>query len=107
MKRKFEITDASTGAAFQVRVVMRSGKTEIAGMQQDESVLKVRLTAGPDHEAVKKQLIELLAQTLEVSTTQIELVTGGEAKDKFIVIVDQLNPNTLADKLAAFVRDED
>lgn len=106
MKRKFEITDASGGAAFQVRVVTRSSKTEIVGLQ-DETILKVRLTAGPDPEPVKAQLIDLLAVALEVNASQIELVSGAESRDKFIVIVDELQPDVLAEKLALYTQTDD
>lgn len=100
MKRKFEITNASGGAAFTVRVVTRASSTEVAGMQ-DDGVLKIRLTAAPNEDA-NQQLVQFLAETLGVSPKQIEIVAGASARDKLISI-DGISPDILEEKLLSVI----
>ncbi|MBK9123902.1 MAG: hypothetical protein IPM16_12410 [Chloroflexi bacterium] len=45
MERKFEITSATRGAAFTVRVMTRSDYTGMAGLMEDDSTLRVKLVA--------------------------------------------------------------
>lgn len=84
--RKFEITDARSGAALGVRVVTRSNLTEIAG-KTEEGTLKVRLQASSagDPEA-NRELIEFLAAQLGVPVNKIEIVAGAENRDKILSI---------------------
>lgn len=105
MKRKFEITDASGGAAFNVRVVTRTARTEIAGIQEN-GVLKVRLTSAPDDPGINSELIDLLANMLEVDKGQIEIVAGEHSRDK-IISVDAISPAYLEEKITALVSDSE
>ncbi len=84
--RKFEITDARGGAAFAVRVVTRAAATEIVGTQED-GALKVRLVASPAGDpAANEELINLLAQKLEVDKKRIEIVAGAGSREKMISV---------------------
>ena len=84
--RKFEITDAKSGAAFPVRVTTRATEAEIVGID-DESILRVRLVACPAGDpAANKELIGLLAEFLEVEADKIEIVAGEEGREKLISI---------------------
>ncbi len=84
--RKFEITDARGGAALNVRVVTQADKTEIVGVQED-GALKVRLMASPaGSPAANKELIELLAASLGVTTDNIEIVAGANGREKIVSI---------------------
>jgi uncharacterized protein (TIGR00251 family) len=85
MTRKFEITSATRGAAFTVRVVTRAQKTEIAGVQ-DDGMLKIRLTAAPTDGQSNAQLIQFLADRLGVETSQVEIIGGLNNRDKMIVV---------------------
>jgi len=96
MKRKFEITDASGGAAFNVRVVTRAAQAEVAGIQ-DDGVLKVRLTSAPE-EGANEELIVLLAQVLEVDKDALEIVAGEKGRDK-LISVDGIAPEVLEERL--------
>lgn len=104
MKRKFEITDASGGAAFNVRVVTRTARTEVVGIQ-DDGILKVRLTAAPDDPTVNDELVELLASTLDIDAKQIEIVAGLNSRDK-IVSVDGITPEYLESMITNIVDEE-
>lgn len=84
--RKFEITGATGGAAFAVRVVTRSASTEIVGTQED-GALKIRLVASPAGDpSANEELINFLAQKLEVDKKRIEIVVGAESRDKMISV---------------------
>jgi uncharacterized protein (TIGR00251 family) len=84
--RKFEITDAKSGAAFPVRVTTRATEGEIVGVD-DDKILRVRLVASPagDPEA-NKELIGLLSSFLDVEAGKIEIVAGEEGREKLISI---------------------
>ncbi|MEO0564893.1 MAG: DUF167 domain-containing protein [Chloroflexota bacterium] len=84
--RKFEITDAKSGAAFPVRVTTRATESEIVGVD-DENILRVRLVASPAGDpAANKELIDLLSSFLEVEEGNIEIVAGEEGREKLISI---------------------
>ncbi len=96
--RKFEIKDAVGGAAFTVRVVTRAARIEIAGVQ-DDGALKIRLTASPSDGNVNEQLIEFLAERLQVPPEAIEIVAGLNSREK-LISVDGIDPLVLEQRLA-------
>jgi uncharacterized protein YggU (UPF0235/DUF167 family) len=84
--RKFEITDARGGAAFAVRVVTRAETSEIVGVEEN-GALKVRLKASSAGEAAANdEMMGLLADFLQVTREQIEIVAGVGGRDKMISI---------------------
>ncbi|MCA9902253.1 MAG: DUF167 domain-containing protein [Anaerolineae bacterium] len=86
MKRKFEITDARGGTAIPVRVVTKAEASGLAGIQ-DDGVLKVRLVSSPaGSQEANDELIDLLANTLEIPRTKIEIVAGETAREKIVSI---------------------
>ncbi|MBI5961077.1 MAG: DUF167 domain-containing protein [Chloroflexi bacterium] len=85
MPREFKITDAQHGAAFAVRVVTRADNVELAGLQEDGS-LKIRLTESTSEGRANVQLLEFLAQVLEVEPNQIEIVAGLDKPNKIISV---------------------
>ncbi len=105
MKRKFEITDASGGAAFTVRVVTRTRRNEIVGIQ-DDGILKVRLTASPEEDDVNQELIQLLSDVLAVNLNQIEIVAGQNVRDK-LVSVDGITTAYLEERLTELATSDD
>ncbi len=98
MPRRFEITDAQHGAAFTVRVVTRADKKEVVGVQDDGS-LKIRLTESPAGGAANAQLLQFLAEILEVDPIQIEIVAGADKPNK-IISVKNVTPGWVEEHLA-------
>jgi uncharacterized protein YggU (UPF0235/DUF167 family) len=89
MDRKFEITDATGGSAFTVRVVTRSNVTELAGWQEDGAlrVLKVRLQAeAAGTPEANTELLGFLAAYLEVDNSRLQIVAGETRVDKLISV---------------------
>ncbi len=84
--RKFEITDAKGGAAFTVRVITRAEETEVVGLQ-DDGILKIRLKAASAGEpSANSELIEFLAEKLQVDKSKIEIVAGVTGRDKLVSV---------------------
>lgn len=84
--RPFKITDATSGAAFTVRVVTRCAQTEAVGVQEDGS-LRVRLVAqsAGDPEA-NTELVNFLSRELGVGLDKIEIVAGEKERDKLVSV---------------------
>lgn len=98
--RNFEITGAKGGVAFGVRVVTRSANTELGGMQ-DDGILKVRLKASPAGDpAANKELVDFLAEQLNVPVEKIEIV-GGSDKSEKLVSVEGVTPDYVESRLAS------
>lgn len=102
---KFEIKKAVGGAAFTVRIVTRTRKTEIASVL-DDGVIKVRLAVPPEEGKVNPELIRLLAETLEVEESKIEIVAGMDKRDK-LISVDGITTEYLEERLATVVGKSD
>jgi uncharacterized protein YggU (UPF0235/DUF167 family) len=96
---KFNITDASSGAAFTVKVVTRAEETELAGIEADGS-LKIRLQAASNDDGANEELISFLAHILNVDQNQIEIVAGGSKRTK-LISVEGISPEQLENLLDA------
>lgn len=71
----------SDGAVtFAVRVIPRSSRNELVGMQGD--ALKVKLTAPPVEGAANAALIAFLAKRLGVRKSAVSIVAGERNRDK-------------------------
>lgn len=104
--RKFEIKDATGGAAFTVRCVTRAVRTAAVGVQEDGS-LKVRLMASPaGSDEANQELITFLALTLGVDANTIEIVAGHEGREK-LISVEGVTTRHVEEKLAAAAQEAD
>ena len=79
------IDDAPDGAILSIRVIPRAGKTQVAGVRHDS--LLVRLAASPVDGMANRQLIDLLARTLGISKTQVEIVAGLNSREKRVKVI--------------------
>jgi uncharacterized protein len=84
--RKFHIHDPKAGAAITVRVTPRAGRTAISGILEDGTV-KIRLAAAPVGGSANDALIKYLADVLQVSENQIEIISGHTGRNKLIGII--------------------
>lgn len=94
--REFKITAAESGAAFPVRVIPRASRNEIEGVTGN--ALKVRVTAPPVEGAANDALIELLAETLKIRKSQVEIVAGQSSQQKMVSITG-LKPSEVDERL--------
>jgi len=86
LDRKFQITDARSGAALPVRVVTQAARAELVGIQ-DDGLIRIRLTArNAADPAANQELIGLLAELLGVQPDRMAVVGGEQGRDKIISI---------------------
>ena len=78
------VTETAQGFTFNVRVVPRASRSEIAG--EFDGALRVRLAAPPVDGAANRQLIKLLAKELKVPQNAVEIVAGSASKSKTVRI---------------------
>lgn len=82
---KLNITKAEEGAAFAVHVVPRSIRNEVAGKHGD--ALKIRLTSTSATGIANDQLLDFLAQKLDIERKKVEIAAGNNSIEKIVVVV--------------------
>jgi len=82
---EFKITKAEEGAAFAVHVVPQSAENEVVGKHGD--ALKIRLTAKSASGIANDDLLDFLAEQLEIDRKNIEIAAGQSSAEKMIVVV--------------------
>ena len=77
-----KIAAAGGGVTFAVRVILRSSRNEVAGVQGD--ALKVKLTAPPVEGAANAALVEFLAEQLGVRKSAVSILSGDKSRHKMV-----------------------
>ncbi len=95
---ELNITDASRGAAFTIKIVPKATKTEIVGIQEDGTI-KIRLTSPPVDDQANRELVSFLADFLKVDAADIEIVAGAEGRKKLVSVL-----NVRADDIDRLIR---
>lgn len=85
--RQFHLHDGKKGSALAVRVTPRSRRNEIVEILNDGTV-RVRLTASTDDIKINQELVNFLAEVLEVPRGRVDIVAGVSGKDKLVSILD-------------------
>lgn len=67
-----------------VKVIPNAGRNQVVGWEN--GVLKVRIVAIPEKGKANRELINYLAEVLNISKAQIELVSGETKRIKRFVI---------------------
>lgn len=70
------------GITFNVKVIPRAKRNEIAGAQGD--AVKIRLNAPPVQGRANEALLKYLAGVLKVPRAQIEIVRGETSQHKVV-----------------------
>ncbi|GAB6186607.1 DUF167 domain-containing protein [Thermopirellula anaerolimosa] len=84
------------GLVLRVRVHPSARRNEVRGVHGDE--LSIAVTQAPEKGKANKAVVELLAKTLSVKRSQVELVSGATASSKRLV-VRGLNENEWKERL--------
>lgn len=82
------IKDKDGGIIFHIHVIPRSGKSDIAGVQND--ALKIKIASAPVDGQANAECIRFLADILGVRKNQVTITSGHKSKKKTIA-VDDLN----------------
>lgn len=72
------------GVVFHIRVLPRSSRCELAGVQND--ALKLKITAPPVEGQANEECIRLLADKLGVRKGQVQITGGHKSKNKTIAV---------------------
>jgi uncharacterized protein len=76
----WSISEAPGSVTFAVRVVPRSSRNQIVGVEG--GALKIKLTAPPVEGAANAALIEFLAEWLGIRRNGVSIVSGDKARRK-------------------------
>lgn len=78
------VKETHEGIVFKIRVLPRSSKCDIAGIQGD--ALKIKITAPPVEGKANSECIKFLSDRLGIKRSQISIVAGHTSKNKTIAI---------------------
>ena len=78
------VGETSDGVVFNIRVIPRASRCELAGIQGD--ALKLRITAPRVEGAANKECIRFLSGILGVKKSQIKIIAGYRSKNKKVSI---------------------
>ena len=78
------IKSTSGGAVLTIRVVPRASKNSIDGPLGD--ALKIRLQSPPVDGKANKELVRFLADVLDVSASQVSILSGETGRSKRVRI---------------------
>jgi uncharacterized protein (TIGR00251 family) len=78
------IKNSSDGITFTLRVVPRSSRCEITGIQNE--ALKLKITAPPVEGKANEECIRFLSDKLGIKRNRITIKAGHKSKNKTIAI---------------------
>ncbi len=81
-----DFTEKEGAILFDVRVVPRSSRSEIVGPH--DGSMKIRISSPPVDGAANAELIKLLAKSLGVAKSDVEIMNGETSKNKRIKIAN-------------------
>jgi uncharacterized protein (TIGR00251 family) len=93
------VRETEEGVTFAIRVVPRSSKCEMAGLQGD--ALKIRIMAPPVEGRANEECVRFLASLFNVKKVRIAIEAGHKSKNKRVSITGL----TCADVHAALPQD--
>ncbi len=79
---ELDVRERDGAVVFEVRVAPRASRSRVIGVQ--DGALKVALTAPPVDGAANDALRKLLAKTLGVPKSDVEIVRGDRARIKLL-----------------------
>ena len=78
------IRDTTAGAELDVRVMPRARRTEVAGLRDDD--LLIRLVAPPVEGAANDALVAFVAQWLAVPRRAVHILSGERSRRKRLAV---------------------
>ena len=95
-----QITEHIEGSIIAVRAQPGARRNGIVGEQA--GALKLAVTAPPDKGRANEALVEVLAESLGVKRSQVELVSGATSRAKKF-LVRGMTPEALREKLTSIL----
>ena len=78
------VRETDRGVAFQIRVLPRSSRCELAGLHGD--ALKIRITAPPVEGRANEECIRFLSSLLNVKKSDVAIAAGQKSKNKRVTV---------------------
>ena len=78
------ITETEDGITFSIKVMPRSSRCEIVGVQED--ALKLKITAPPVDGSANEECIRYLSKLLHIGKSSIRIIGGEHSRKKIIRI---------------------
>jgi hypothetical protein len=78
------IDSTADGVVLDVRVIPRSSKANVVGVRQ--GALLIRVTAPPAEGQANQQLLEVLAEALDIPKRSLTIVAGSRNRNKRVHI---------------------
>jgi hypothetical protein len=78
------IKETKDGVIFNIKVVPRSSRSELTGVQED--ALKLKITASPVEGKANEECVKFLADKLGVKKSRVAIIAGHKSKRKTIII---------------------
>jgi uncharacterized protein (TIGR00251 family) len=76
----------SQGYAIAIKVTPNAKRTEILPMVADEPCLRVKVTAVPEDGKANDAVIRLIAKTLGIAPSRIQVLSGHTSRQKRLLI---------------------
>ena len=87
---------------LKIRVQPKASRNQVDGFE--EGTLRLRVTAPPTEGKANAGVIALMAKTLGVSQSRLEIVRGRGSRDK-VVAIDTLSEQEVHRRIAAVIKD--
>jgi uncharacterized protein (TIGR00251 family) len=87
---------------LKVRVQPKASRNQVDGFE--DGTLRLRVTAPPTEGKANAGVIALMAKTLGVSQSRLEIVRGRGSRDK-VVAIDTLSEQEVHRRIAAVIKD--
>lgn len=78
------VRETDQGVTFQIHVLPRSSKCELAGTHGD--ALKIKITAPPVEGKANEECIRFLADLFNVKKAQVTIAAGHKSKNKRVTV---------------------
>lgn len=80
------LRETAAGVSFKVRVQPRASRTAISGVLGEgmDAALKVALATPPVEGRANEALVRFFAELLDVPPSAIEIVSGGQSRNKVV-----------------------
>ena len=86
MPNILQLRESKHGLTFDIQVTPHAASAQLVGVQ--EGMLKIKVTALPVEGAANEACIKLLAKTLALKKSQMEIFVGGKSRKKTVLVKD-------------------
>lgn len=83
-RSRLESEVGKSSAMLELRVVPRAAKNQVVGLQADGR-LKIRINAAPEAGKANQELVEFLAEILQVPLSSIRIISGKSSRNKRVL----------------------